>query len=176
MSSSLKKKKKKDPVLHKPEIHGELVKIPMSVPMHIVSATSITLLAVLTVLTILAIQNSEIVAALLNTGLASSYVYIALPVLGWLICIGFRFACSQIPLDMWRLPMTVRAGMKKCKGTLLKWMTLLVELETAAAFIYILIALYLGGEPLTSVLLIWLAALVLSIAIPGKMAYDLGKE
>lgn len=176
MSSSLKKKKKKDPVLHKPEIHGELIKIPMSVPMHIVSVASIGLLAVLTVLTAIAIHESEVIPALLGTGFSGSYVYVALPVLGWLICIGFRFACSQIPLDMWRLPMTVRSGMKKCRGTLLKWMTLLVEIETAAAFLYILIALYRGGEPSTPILLIWLLALVLSIAIPGKMAYDLGKE
>lgn len=176
MSSSLKRKKKKDPVLHAPEIHGELIKIPMSVPMHIVSVMSIVVLAVLTVLTVIAIKTTDTIPALERTGYASSYVYVALPLLGWLICIGFRFACSQIPLDMWRLPVTVRAGMKECKGTLLKWMTLLAELATGIAFVYILVVLYRGSEPSMVILLLWLLALVLIVAIPGKMAYDLGKK
>ena len=64
----------------------------------------------------------------------------------------------------------MRNGMKKSEGTLLKLLTLLLELETAVCFFYIDATLYLGSTPNDAVMLLWVAALLLSVYLPGKRA------
>ena len=58
---------------------------------------------------------------------------------------------------------------------LLKLATLLVELECAAAFLYVDITLYLGHTPLDVVMVIWLVALLASVWLPCRRAGKIGR-
>ena len=101
-----------------------------------------------------------------NQGYGQSGLLLALPIVMWVISIVARLGFKYLPLDMWRMPVDVRKGMVVCNGWLLKLTTLLVELECAATFCYVDIALYLGYAPLDAVMLAWLVALALSVWLP----------
>ena len=75
----------------------------------------------------------------------------------------------------WRMPVDVRKGMVVCQGWYLKLATLLVELECAAAFLYVDITLYLGHTPLDVVMVIWLVALLASVWLPCRRAGKIGR-
>ena len=62
-----------------------------------------------------------------------------------------------------------------CQGWLLKLATLLVELESAVAMLYVNIALYLGYTPLDVVMMVWLAALLVSVWLPCRKAGKIGR-
>ena len=173
--NSQKSSKKSQKMFHTPQTYGELVKIPMTTPMHIISISSILVQIVLTVFAVYAFMVQDSIAALSGSGFSSSIIYLVFPIVTWILSFGFRFCCSAIPFDMWRLPMSVRAGVKKSNGSLLKLMTLLAELETAICLLYISIARYLGSEPSNIVLIIWIVILVISIYLPGKKAASLAR-
>ena len=97
-----------------------------------------------------------------------------LPFVTWVITLGFRFTCRAVPLEMWRLPQKVKQGMIRLQGQPLKLATLLVELETAVCFCYIALVLWRGGSPSNPVLLLWLAALALSIFFPCRAGRPAG--
>ena len=78
-----------------------------------------------------------------------------------------------MPLEMWRLSPGVRRGMILTEGTLLKLITLLLELETAVCFFYIDVSLYLGYSPSDAVMLAWVAALFLSVFLPCRRAKEI---
>ena len=128
-------------LFHSPQAYGRLIEIPMTASMRAISAVSLLLQAALTVFAFYS-----------------------------LISLGFRFTCRVVPLEMWRLPKSVKQGMIRLKGQPLKLATLLVELETAVCFSYIAVILYLGSAPSNFVLLAWLAALILSIFFPCRAA------
>ena len=157
-------------LFHSPQAYGRLIEIPMTASMRAISAVSLLLQAALTVFAFYSAFTTDTIAALRESGFASSYLYLVLPVITWLISLGFRFTCRVVPLELWRLPKSVKQGMIRLKGQPLKLATLLVELETAVCFSYIAVILYLGSAPSNFVLLAWLAALILSIFFPCRAA------
>ena len=158
--------KKNDKIIHGVERYGEIEEIPMTIPMHIVSLSSITVQLLLTVFAFMAFKGQREINALAGTGFSSPVVYLIFPLICWMLSFAFRIACRTIPIDMWRLPDKVKKGMKKDKGVLLKWMTLTLELETA------LCLLYMGGEPSNLFLLAWVLMLVFSVYYPGSKAIN----
>ena len=157
-------------LFHSPQAYGKLIEIPMTTSLRVISAVSLIIQAGLTVFAFYLALTTETIPALETSGFSSSYIYLVLPVITWLISLGFRFTCRAVPLEMWRLPKSVKKGMMEQKGQPLKLATLLVELETAICFSYIAVILYLGGSPSNLILLLWLAALVLSIFFPCRQA------
>ncbi len=163
-------------LFHSPQAYGELIKIPMTPAMTAISVLSLAVQIGLTAFALYAAHTTDSIPALQNSGFASSAIYLVLPVTTWALSFGFRFACSVVPLEMWRLSATVKEGVIRSNGTLLKLITLLVELETAVCFVYIAVTLYLGASPSSLVLLVWIAALVLSIFFPCRKAVALVRE
>lgn len=157
-------------LFHSPQAYGKLLDIPMTAPMKVISVFSVILQAALTVLAFYLAFETETIPALEESGFSSSYLYLVLPFVTWVITLGFRFTCRAVPLEMWRLPQKVKQGMIRLQGQPLKLATLLVELETAVCFCYIALALWRGGSPSNPVLLLWLAALALSIFFPCRAA------
>ncbi|MCD8299673.1 MAG: hypothetical protein LUC41_00615 [Clostridiales bacterium] len=155
---------------HKPEAYGELIKIPLTVPMKIISVLSVIIQILMTGFVIYAIYSTDTIPALEGTGYATSFIYLLFPFVTWVITFGFRFMCRRMPLEMWRLPAKVKKGMVLLKGQPLKLLTLLAELETAVCFTYIVLILYLGSSPKNAVILIWIAVLVLSVWLPCRKA------
>ena len=171
-----KKKYKNSPkTFHTPQTYGELIKIPMTFPMQLISICSILLQVILTIFSVYAFFAQSYIVALEGSGFSSSIIYLIFPIVTWLLSFGFRFGCRAIPFDMWRLPVKVREGVKLSHGTLLKLITLLVELETALCLLYICIVLYLGFQPSNLILVIWIILLVFSVYLPGKKAADVAK-
>ena len=146
-------------LFHSPQAYGKLIEIPMTTSLRVISAVSLIIQAGLTVFAFYLALTTETIPALETSGFSSSYIYLVLPVITWLISLGFRFTCRA-----------VKKGMMEQKGQPLKLATLLVELETAICFSYIAVILYLGGSPSNLILLLWLAALVLSIFFPCRQA------
>ena len=157
-------------LFHSPQAYGELIKIPMTPAMQAISVISLIIQAALTAFTIYLAFTTDTIAVLENTGFSSSYLYLTLPAVTWLLSLGFRFTCRAVPLEMWRLPKSVKQGVIKTGGTPLKLVTLLAELETAVCFCYIAVILYLGQSPSSVILLLWLAALALSVYFPCRAA------
>ena len=152
---------KKKPMFHAPQKTGKMRKIPTSLPVRILSVVSLVLLAALTAFAIYAMtrQGGESVSSG-QFSMQVSLMYLLLPVIGWIIALGFRLAVRFIPLEMWRLPMSIREATIKTEGRYLKLATLLVELETVLVFGYIILALYQGMTPSDLPILIWVAAVV----------------
>lgn len=170
MSNSTRKKKK---VFHSPERKGKLKEIPVTPSNRILSAVSLALQAGMTVFAVYAAVTRRGVSAGnggYGIGGEASLLYLVFPAVSWLLTLGFRLACRYLPLDMWRLPVRVRRGFQMTEGTLLKLLTLLLELETALCFLYIDISLYVGYVPNDAVMLAWVAALALSVYLPGRQA------
>ena len=157
-------------LFHSPQAYGELIDIPMTASMHALSLLSILVQLGLTAFAAYAAYTTDTIPALESSGFSDSMLYLALPAVSWLLAVGFRFTCRAVPLDMWRLPASVKRGVIKQNGTPLKLLTLLVELETALCLCYIAAALYLGRTPSTPALFLWIAALVLSIYFPCRSA------
>ena len=148
---------------------GERTKLKMTPALIALSALS---LGVQIGGTIFAIVGAVI---LHNQGYGQSGLLLALPIVMWVISIVARLGFKYLPLDMWRMPVDVRKGMVVCNGWPLKLTTLLVELECAATFCYVDIALYLGYAPLDAVMLAWLVALALSVWLPCRKAGRIGR-
>lgn len=168
MSNGTRKKKK---VFHSPERKGELRDIPATPVNSALSTVSLVLQTAMTVFAVYAVMT-KMDAAEGTYGISGDFslIYLIFPLVSWILALGFRFACRYMPLDMWRLPVRVRQGMVMTEGTLLKLITLLLELETAVCFFYIDIALYLGHVPHDAVMLLWVALLILSVYLPGRRA------
>ncbi len=175
MSNGTRRKKK---IFHAPEKKGELRQIPVTPLNRALSLVSLGVQAGMTAFGIWAVsgrygENTGPEAAL---GGEASLLFLIFPLVSWILALGFRLACRYLPLDMWRLPVRVRDGMKRTEGTLLKRMTLLLELETAVCFFYIDVVLYLGGTPGDWVMLLWVAALCLSVYLSGRQAARIGES
>lgn len=141
--------------------------------MHLISISSLLIQFLLTAFAVYAANTQPVILPLQDTGISSGFLFFALPLITWMLTLGFRIACRMIPLELWRLPADVKKGMLLNKGTLLKFTTLLLELETAICFVYIGISLYLGYEPNNLVLLIWIIFLILSVYLPCKKAGEI---
>lgn len=163
-------------LFHTPQASGTVRKIPMSTGMHIISTLSLLLQLFLTLFSIYACRQQLPIAAFSAYGIYDASLYLVLPLCTWMLTLGFRLACRIIPLETWRLPQNVRKGMIQCSGTLLKLLTLLVELDTSICFIYIAITLYLGHIPSNALLTMWILCLILSIALPCQKAVRLADK
>ncbi len=167
--SNSKNKNSKKP-FHKPEAYGELIKIPSTVPMKVISVISIIVQALLTALAIYAIVTTDTIAALEGSGFATSMIYIIFPIVTWILTFGFRFMIRYLPVEMWRLPAKVKKAVVFCEGKPLKLGTLLIELEVAILFLFITLILLAGGTPSIPLLIVFIAVLALSIYLPGRRA------
>ena len=163
-------KSKKKPMFHSPQTTGQIRKIPTSLPVKILSIVSLVLLIGLTAFAIYAVatQGGTTIEFKGGFSMRASLLYLFLPIVGWLIALGFRIAVKIIPLEMWRLPMSIRDATIKTEGRYLKLCTILIELETVVAFIYITITLYLGNIPSDLPIIIWVAAVVGTIIACGR--------
>lgn len=164
-----KKKRKRKQVFHAPQTVGERTRLKRT-PLLI--ALSLSSLALQLGASIFAVYGDM---ALSRAGYSDGAYLLALPGAMWVITIVARLGFRFLPLDMWRMPADVRKGMTVCDGWLLKLATLLVELESAAAFLYVNISLYLRYTPLEAVMLAWLAALAVSVWLPCRRAGKLGR-
>ena len=162
-------------MFHAPETYGEVRKIPMSSAMHFISAISLFVQVGLTAFAIYAAKTQSIILPLQGSGISTSLIYLVLPLITWMLTIGFRLACRIIPLEIWRLSQRVRKGMIMSEGVPLKTLTLLVELETSICFVYIALSLYLGYSPSNIILFIWIFILFLTIYFPCKKAIQLAE-
>ena len=167
MSNSTRKKKK---VFHAPERKGELRDIPVTPTARVLSAVSLALQAGMMIFAVYAAWIRRIPTEQYGISGDASLIYLVFPLVSWVLTLGFRLACRYMPLDIWRLPVRVRRGMMMTEGTLLKLITLLLELETALCFFYIDVSLFLGYTPNDTVMLAWVAALLLSVYLPGRRA------
>ena len=165
-----KLKKKKKPMFHKPETTGEIRKIPTSLPVKILSIGSLILLAALIAFAIYAMANrgGEFVALSGEFAIKLSVLFIFLLFIVCLIAGGFRLAVRFIPIEMWRLPASVKEATIQTQGKYLKLATLLIELETILAFGYVMISLYLDQIPGNLPLVIWVAAVAATIIFFGR--------
>lgn len=171
MSNSTRRKKK---VFHAPQRKGELKEIPATPANRMLSFVSLAVQAGMLAFAAyaVAVRYGAGAGESGNYGLSgeASLIYLVFPAVSWVLTLGFRLACRCLPLEMWRLPVRVRRGFEMTEGTLLKLMTLLLELETALCFFYIDVSLYAGYTPSDAVMLAWVAALALSVYLPGKRA------
>lgn len=168
------KKKKHKQVFHAPKTYGEKIRIPMSPLMWALSGLSWAVQLGLTIFAITVVNATYSAADVVDYNgivINNAVLYLALPIMGWVLTICFRLAARLLPLDMWRMPVNVRRGVVLLQGVPLKLSTILVELSTAAAFLYIDIAVYLLGAPSNLALLVWVAALAASIWFPLRRAY-----
>lgn len=164
-----KKKKKRKQMFHAPQTIGERTRLKMT-PLLI--ALSLGSLAVQLGGSVFAVWGC---ATLSGAGYSDAAYLLALPIALWVVTIVARLGFRFLPLDMWRMPIDVRKGMVACDGWLLKLVTLLVELESAAALLYVNISLYLRAAPLEAVMLAWLAALAVSVWLPCRRAGRIGR-
>ncbi|MBR1780011.1 MAG: hypothetical protein IJ751_01235 [Oscillospiraceae bacterium] len=168
-----KKKKKRKQVFHAPQTVGERKKIPMTPLTWALSIASLAVQVGLTAFAIYALTVRHGEAATLNYGgiyLNNSLLYLALPIVMWLITLAIRLGLRLLPLDMWRMPADVRRGVERLEGRPLRLATLLVELATALTFLYVDVTIFLGRAPLDAVMLLWLAALDAGIYFPMRYA------
>lgn len=172
MSNSTRKKKK---IFHPPEKKGKLRDIPPTPANRVLSVLSLAVQAAMMVFAVYAVMTGA-QGRESGHGPGGEYrlIYLIFPLVSWVIALGFRLACRYLPLEMWRLPVRVKAGMIRTEGTLLKLSALLLELETAVCFFYIDVSLYLGYEPSDALMLVWVAALALSVYLPCRQAGRIG--
>ena len=161
---------KKKPMFHAPKKTGEMRKIPTPTWVKILSIVSLVVLAGLAAFGIYgAVRRSGEVIILSPTfGMSAPLLLILLPVVAWLIALGFRLAVRLIPIEMWRLPMSVKDATIKTSGKYLRICTLLIELETALMFWYLTWALYSDRIPGDLPILIWVAAVAVTVILLGR--------
>lgn len=159
----------KKPMFHAPQKTGTVEPVPANTLMRVISVVSLVLLAGLTAFAIYAAVKGSDEQILLSQGFSMSagLLFLFLPIIAWIIAIGFRLAIRLIPLQMWRLPAGVKEATIKTKGKYLKMATLLIELETAAAFLYVTWCFYNGNAPGDIPILIWVAAVAATIVFFG---------
>ena len=173
-----KLKKKKKPIFHKPQTTGVQRKIPASTPVKILSIGSLVLLAALTAFAVYAmVTKGDVFVALSGEfAIKLSVMFVFLLVIVLLIAGGFRLAVRFIPLEMWRLPMSVREATIRTQGRYLKITTLLVELETILAFGYIMGSLYQEQIPGDLPLVVWVLAVIATVVFFGRYVLTAAKR
>ncbi len=164
----------KKPLFHKPKTTGEVRKIANTPLMWIISVGSLVLLAALSAFAIYAVteRSAEQVVLYADITMNAWLLFLFLPLVAWIIAIGFRVAVRVIPLEMWRLPASVREANVKTGGRYLKLATLLLELETVLLFGYITLVLYFGYIPGDIPVLMWVAAVVITVVAFSKYALN----
>ncbi len=175
MAKNNKKKKKAKTPFHAPKRMGEKTPILMTPMLWTMSAVSIALQLFLTGFAIFVATKWVPLEVVGPFGMNAGYVPLVLPIVLWVLTLVERIGIKSLPLDMWRMPVDVREGMFKCGSWLLKLVTLLIELECAAVFLYVDVCIYVGASPLDAVMLVWLAALALSVYLPCRYAGKLGR-
>ena len=163
---------KKKPMFHAPKKTGELRKIPTSTPVKILSIVSLVILAGLTAFGIYGAvkRNGEIIPLSPGYGMSAVSLLLLLPIVGWIICLGFRLAVRFIPIEMWRLPKSVKDATIETSGKYLKICTLLIELETVLLFWYLTYVLFLNLVPGDVPIVIWVAAVAATVILSGRQA------
>lgn len=177
--SNTKKKKRKGNPFHTPKTVGEKLEFHATPLIHLLSALSLVFQLAMTVVGIIGYNKFLPLNVAGPFGFNAAYMLLLLPGVMWLLTIVARVAFRALPLDMWRMPIEVRAGMVKCGGWLLKLATLLVELECSVAFLIIEIGLFTGfalnDTVMNIIVLCLLAALVVSVWSPCREAGKLGR-
>jgi len=160
----------KKPMFHAPQRTGKVTPVPMNTFMKVISAVSLLVLLALTAFVVYGVitRGGQMLEISRGYFMNAAFLFILLAVIAWLIAIGFRLAIRLIPLEMWRLPVSVREATIKTKGKYLKLATLLIELETAIAFCYIAYSLYNGKTPGDIPILVWVAAVAATIIFFGR--------
>ena len=164
-----KKKRRYKNMFHTPKTIGERTRLKMTPLLRGLSWGSLALQAGSSIFSIVGY------VALTQAGYVDGWILLVLPIVMWVLSIVARLGFRYLPLDMWRMPVDVRKGLVVCQGWYLKLATLLVELECAAAFLYVDITLYLGHTPLDVVMVIWLVALLASVWLPCRRAGKIGR-
>ena len=164
----------KKPLFHKPKTTGEVRKIANTPLMWIVSIGSLVLLAALSAFAVYAVtqRNAEQVVLYADITMNAWLLFLFLPLIAWIIAVGFRLAVKMIPLEMWRLPVSVKEANIKTGGRYLKFATLLLELETVLLFGYITLVLYFGYIPGDIPVFMWVAAVVITVVAFSKYAVN----
>lgn len=137
----------------------------MTGAMKMLSALSLVIQAALTAIAVygMVYKGGEVIAMSGRFAVSASWLYILMPLLGWIITIGFRLAIRYMPLEMWRLSDRVKRGIRLTEGKLLKQATLLLELESALCFFYIVIDIYRGYAPSDITVVIWAVTMCLTV-------------
>lgn len=164
-----KKKRKRKQIFHAPQTIGERTRLKMTPALTVLSLASLAIQAGGSIFAIVGCVQ------LTDAGYSDGWMLLILPIVMWVLSLTARLGFRYLPLDMWRMPVEVRKGMVACQGWLLKLVTLLVELESAVAMLYVNIALYLGYTPLDAVMMVWLAALLVSVWLPCRRAGKIGR-
>lgn len=161
---------KKKPMFHSPQKTGVLRKIPTTLPVKILSWVSLAVLAALTAFSIYAAstKGDTQVALYADFTMRAGLVFLFLPILAWILAIGFRVAVRTIPLEMWRLPQSVKTATLKTEGKYLKLTTLLLELEVGLGFWYMTLSMYNGIMPQDVPVLIWFAVIIGTVIFFGR--------
>ena len=174
-----KKKKYRGNPFHAPKTVGEKIPFQSTPLLYAIGAVSLLVQVALTVVGIVAYNQFFPLNIPGPFGLNAGYMGLLLPVVMWIITIFVRIAFRSFPLDMWRMPVTVRAGVAKSGGWILKLVTLLVELELAVAFLLINIGFYqgfLGNDTVMNIIVFGLlGAIVVAIWLPMRYAGKLGR-
>ena len=168
----------KKPLFHKPKTTGEVRKIENTPLMWLVSIGSLVLLAALSAFAIYAVtqRSAEQVVLYADLTMNAWLLFLFLPLIAWIIAVGFRLAVKIIPLEMWRLPVSVKEANVKTGGRYLKFATLLLELETVLLFVYITLVLYFGYVPGDLPVLMWVAAVVITVVAFSKYAINAAQK
>lgn len=169
----MSKKTIKKPMFHKPQKTGQVVPVPYNLAMRIVSVLGLVLLAGLIALSVYGYtkHNGGVLVLAEGFSMPSGMIFAFLPVVAVIICLGFRFAHRVVPIDMWRLPNSVKNAVQKTKGKYLKFCTLCLEAETTILFIFITYVLNQGQMPGDIPVIIWVVLVVVTIIFFGR--YDI---
>lgn len=177
--SNTKKKKRRGNPFHAPKTVGEKIPFKSTPALYIVGTLSLLVQVALTVVGVVAYNKFFPLNIPGPFGFNAGYTGFILPLVMWIITIFVRIAFRAFPLDMWRMPVPVRAGVAKTGGWLLKLVTLLVELELAVAFLVINLGFYLGFALNDTVMNVvtfgLLAVLIVTIWLPMRYAGRIGR-
>ena len=160
----------KKPMFHKPKTTGEIRKVSTPVWVKVLSIVSLVLLLALTAFAIYGAATGfqEQVALSPTFQMPAGMVLLLLPLFAWIIALGFRLGVRFIPLEMWRLPASVRTATIRTSGKYLKICTLLIELETVIIFGYVTYMLYQRHEPGDIPILIWVTVVAATVIFFGR--------
>ena len=177
--SNTKKKKRRGNPFHAPKTVGEKIPFKSTPALYAIGGVSLLVQIALTVVGVVAYNKFFPLNIPGPFGFNAGYVGMALPLVMWCITIFVRIAFRSFPLDMWRMPVQVRAGVAKSGGWILKLVTLLVELELAIAFLVINVGFYQGfalnDTVMNAVTFALLGVLIVTIWLPMRYAGKLGR-
>lgn len=177
--ANTKKKKRRGNPFHAPKTVGEKIPFKSTPLLYVIGSLSILVQIALTVVGVMGYNKFFPMNVPGPFGFNAGYVALIPPVVMWVLTVFVRIAFRAFPLDMWRMPVPVRAGVAKSGGWLLKLVTLLAELEVAVAFLIIDLGFYHGfaqNDTVMNVIVFGLlAVLIVTVWLPLRYAGKLGR-